>query len=99
MLCIHFTTRREKNKSMRFFCIRQHDYSDCGVACLATITKQNGYQVSLAKIREIAGTDRSSTNVYGIIKAAESLGFNAKGVKGNNKEAFFQSFHCHVSLM
>ena len=77
---------------MRFFCIKQHDYSDCGVACLATIVKQNGYQVSLAKIREIAGTDRRGTNVYGVIKAAESLGFNAKGIKGNNKEALFTKF-------
>lgn len=75
---------------MKYYCVKQHDITDCGAACLATISKQNGYKVSISKIREIAGTDREGTNVYGIIQAAEQLGFSAKGVKGN-KEAFFSS--------
>lgn len=25
---------------MRYYCIKQHDITDCGVACLATICKQ-----------------------------------------------------------
>ncbi|MBQ5917454.1 MAG: peptidase domain-containing ABC transporter, partial [Lachnospiraceae bacterium] len=41
--------------------------------------------------REVAGTDKQGTNAYGVIKAAETLGFSAKGVKGN-KEAFFSEF-------
>lgn len=76
---------------MKYYCVRQHDITDCGAACLATISKQNGYQISISKIREIAGTDKQGTNAYGVIKAAESLGFSAKGVKGN-KEAFFSEF-------
>lgn len=74
-----------------YYCIRQHDVTDCGAACLATICKQNGYKIGISQIREVAGTDRQGTNVYGIIKAAETLGFSAKGVKGN-KEAFFSNF-------
>jgi ATP-binding cassette subfamily B protein len=31
------------------------------------------------------------TNAYGVIKAAEKLGFTAKGVKGN-QENFFSGF-------
>ncbi|WP_027431235.1 peptidase domain-containing ABC transporter [Lachnospira multipara] len=76
---------------MKYYCIKQHDITDCGAACLATICKQNGYKIGIAKIREIAGTDKSGTNAYGVIKAAEQLGFSAKGVKGN-KEAFFSEF-------
>lgn len=76
---------------MKYYCIKQHDITDCGAACLATIAKQNGYQISISKIREIAGTDKQGTNAYGVIKAAEQLGFSAKGVKGN-KEAFFSEF-------
>lgn len=74
-----------------YYCIRQHDVTDCGAACLATICKQNGYKIGISQIREVAGTDRQGTNVYGVIKAAETLGFRAKGVKGN-KEAFFSNF-------
>lgn len=76
---------------MKYYCVRQHDITDCGAACLATISKQNGYRISISKIREIAGTDKQGTNAYGVIKAAEALGFSAKGVKGN-KEAFFSEF-------
>ncbi len=76
---------------MKYYCIKQHDITDCGAACLATICKQNGYGIGITKIREVAGTDKQGTNAYGVIKAAEELGFSAKGVKGN-KEAFFSEF-------
>lgn len=73
---------------MKYYCVKQHDITDCGAACLSTICKQNGYKLSISKIREIAGTDKKGTNAFGVIKAAEELGFSAKGVKGT-KEAFF----------
>ena len=76
---------------MKYHCIKQHDITDCGAACLATICRQNGYKTSISRIREVAGTDKQGTNVAGVIKAADQLGFNAKGVKGN-KEAFFSEF-------
>lgn len=76
---------------MKYYCVKQHDITDCGAACLATISKQNGYKISISKIREIAGTDKQGTNAYGVIQAAEQLGFSAKGVKGN-ADAFFSEF-------
>lgn len=76
---------------MKYYCVKQHDMTDCGAACLATISKQNGYKISISKIREIAGTDRQGTNAYGVIQAAEQLGFSAKGVRGD-AEAFFSEF-------
>ena len=76
---------------MKYYCIKQHDITDCGAACLATICRQNGYKIGISKIREVAGTDKQGTNAYGVIKAAEHLGFSAKGVKGN-KESFFSEF-------
>lgn len=76
---------------MRYYCVRQHDITDCGAACLATIAKQYGFTTSITKIREIAGTDNQGTNVYGMVKAASELGFTAKGVKGDQK-AFFSDF-------
>ncbi|MCI7169351.1 peptidase domain-containing ABC transporter [bacterium] len=76
---------------MKYYCIKQHDITDCGAACLATICKQNGYKIGITQIREVAGTDKQGTNVYGIIKAAEQLGFSAKGIRGT-QEAFFTGF-------
>lgn len=76
---------------MKYYCIKQHDITDCGAACLATISKQYGLKLPISKIREIAGTDKQGTNAYGVVKAAEQLGFTAKGVKGN-QEAFFSEF-------
>lgn len=75
----------------KYYCIKQHDITDCGAACLATISKQYGYRTSITKIREVAGTDKQGTNAYGVIKAAEQLGFSAKGVKGD-KQAFLSEF-------
>ena len=66
---------------MEYQCIMQHDITDSGAACIATICKQNGYKISITRIREVAGTDKQDTNVYGVIKAAEHFGFSAKGVK------------------
>lgn len=75
----------------RYYCVKQHDITDCGAACLATISKQYGFRTTITKIREIAGTDKQGTNAYGIIKAAEQLGFTAKGVKGD-KNSLYSEF-------
>ena len=62
---------------MKYYCIKQHDITDCGAACLATVSKQYGLAVSITKIREIAGTDREGTSAYGMVHSAEKLGFTA----------------------
>lgn len=80
-----------QNPFKKFHCVKQHDITDCGAACLATISRQYGLKIPISKIREVAGTDKQGTNAYGVIKAAESLGFSAKGVKGD-QEAFFSEF-------
>ena len=83
---------------IKYQCIKQYDITDCGAASLATICKQYGFKTPITKIREIAGTDTQGTNAYGVIKAAEKLGFSAKGVKGD-QEAFFRNFHYPQLLM
>ena len=80
-----------KNPFKRYPSIKQFDMTDCAAACLATISKQYGLKIPITKIREVAGTDKRGTNAYGVIKAAEKLGFSAKGVKGD-KDAFFGEF-------
>ncbi|MCF6169059.1 peptidase domain-containing ABC transporter [Lutibacter sp.] len=63
--------------------IRQHDITDCGAACLASISAHYNLEIPLARIRQFAGTDKKGTNVLGLIEASEKLGFEAKGVRGD----------------
>jgi len=76
---------------MKYYCIKSHDTTDCGAASLATMCRQYGLKMHISKIREFAGTDKHGTNIYGIVKAAEQLGFNTKAVKGG-KEALYSKF-------
>lgn len=62
--------------------VKQRDITDCGAACLASVAGYYKLQLPVARIRQIAGTDKRGTNVLGLVTAAEKLGFEAKGVKG-----------------
>lgn len=62
--------------------IKQRDITDCGAACLASVSEYYKLKLPVSKIRQIAGTDQRGTNALGMVKAAEQLGFEAKGVKG-----------------
>ena len=65
----------------KFKCISQNDETDCGPACLAAIFGKYGLKVSIAKIRDIAGTDRQGTSAYGLVKVIEHFGFQQKVVE------------------
>lgn len=62
--------------------IKQHDITDCGAACLASIAAHYGLKLPIARIRQYAFTDRKGTNILGMIEAAAKIGLEAKGVKG-----------------
>ena len=76
--------------------IKQHDITDCGAACLASISAYYGLHLPIAKIRQMAFTDRKGTNVLGLIEAAGKLGFEVKAVKSkkpdgsNNTEPLYK---------
>ena len=66
--------------------IKQHDITDCGAACLASISAFYGLQLPISKIRQMASTDRKGTNVLGLIEAAGKLGFDVKAVKSKTPD-------------
>jgi len=66
----------------RIRAVKQRDFSDCAAACLHAIADYYGRRVSVARLRQFAGTDTAGTSVTGLIAAAEHLGLTAKGVKG-----------------
>jgi len=63
--------------------VLQHSEEDCGAACLASVAKFHGKTFSLAHTREAVGTGKLGTSLLGLKRGAESLGFNARGVKAS----------------
>lgn len=66
-------------------CVKQQDITDCGAACLASISAYYGLIYPIARIRQYAFTEKKGTNLWGMIKAAERLGLTAKGVKADSE--------------
>jgi ABC-type bacteriocin/lantibiotic exporter with double-glycine peptidase domain len=67
---------------------KQHDITDCGAACLASVLAHHGLKFPISRIRQYASTDTKGTNVLGMVEAAEKLGLTAKGVKGPFESLF-----------
>lgn len=63
--------------------VSQVDQRDCGVAALATVAKHYGSDYSLASLRDLAKTNMQGTTALGIVKAAQSIGFETKAVKAD----------------
>lgn len=61
--------------------IKQHDITDCGAACIASVSAFYGLKFPIAQIRQYAHTDKQGTNLLGVVEAFARLGFDAKGVK------------------
>lgn len=57
----------------------QHDQSDCGVACLKSVVRYYGGDISLEKLRELSGTSKQGTTLLGLYKVANQIGFTADG--------------------
>lgn len=63
--------------------IKQHDSTDCAAACLAMMCLYYKKETSIAKLRDLMGTDLKGTNLVGLNKCAETLGFTSQPVRVN----------------
>ncbi|WP_374286937.1 peptide cleavage/export ABC transporter [Lactococcus sp.] len=61
----------------------QVDQRDCGVAALAMILKVYGSEQSLAALRVRAKTDMEGTSAFGIVRAADELGFSTQALRAD----------------
>jgi ATP-binding cassette, subfamily C, bacterial len=66
---------------MKYQLVQQHNEEDCGAACLATISKHYGNTFTINRIRNVVGTRQNGTTLLGLKRGAETLGFNARGIK------------------
>jgi ATP-binding cassette subfamily B protein len=62
--------------------VKQRDITDCGAACLASVAAHYNLELPVARIRQLAGTDKKGTNVLGLVEAAGKMKFLARGVRG-----------------
>lgn len=63
---------------MKYQSVLQQGEEDCGAACLATVAKHYGRTFTLNHVREVVGTGQQGTNLLGLKRGAEALGFNAQ---------------------
>jgi len=60
--------------------VEQHDSSDCGVACVVSISLYYGKYVTIAELRDIMGTDAYGTTIDGLTKGLQALGFDTRAI-------------------
>lgn len=80
--------KRTARKKQQRINVKQHDMTDCGAACIASIAAFYNLDLPIARIRQFASTDTKGTNVLGLIEAATKIGFTAKGVKADYDNLF-----------
>lgn len=70
----------------KYYNVRQLDATDCGAACLASISHYYGLELTITKLRDICGTDSKGTNINGLVMACNKLNFEAKAVRIANED-------------
>ncbi|MCU4166121.1 peptidase domain-containing ABC transporter [Carboxylicivirga caseinilyticus] len=58
---------------------KQHSQYYCGLACLSSIVKYYGGDISQEKLRESSGTTLNGTSLLGLYQSAQKLNFEVKG--------------------
>ena len=76
---------------MRYTFIKQHDATDCAAACMGMVCLHYRKETTITKLRDLMGTDLKGTNLIGLSKCAEQLGFNCQAVKVD-REGFISRY-------
>ena len=61
--------------------MKQHDATDCAAACLAMICLHYKKETTITRLRDLMGTDLKGTNILGLSKCAQKLGFVSQAVR------------------
>ena len=78
-------------ESMRYTFVKQYDATDCAAACMAMICLHYKKETTITKLRDLMGTDLRGTNLNGLIKCANKLGFISQAVRVD-KEGLLSSY-------
>ena len=87
------------NKELKKQWIQQHDQSDCGVACLASVIRYFGGEASMEKLREKSGTTKSGTTLLGLFQAAPKFGLIAEAYEADIPNLKKQTDPCILHIV
>jgi HlyB family type I secretion system ABC transporter len=68
--------------TQRYPFVKQQSMRDCGVACLVMIGRYWGKNFGINQVRAMANVDRNGASLWGLVSAAESIGFSTRPIKG-----------------
>ncbi|MEM1255593.1 MAG: peptidase domain-containing ABC transporter [Cyanobacteria bacterium P01_H01_bin.21] len=76
---------------MKYSFVSQPTEEDCGIACIAMISRHYGQKFTLSRIRELVGTGQLGSSLLGLQQGAEALGFQARS--GQATDDIFNRIH------
>lgn len=76
---------------MRYTFVKQHDATDCAAACMAMVCLHYKKETTITRLRDMMGTDLKGTNLIGLSKCAEALGFMSQAVRVD-REGFLSKY-------
>ena len=76
---------------MRYTFIQQQDATDCAAACLAMVCLHYKKETTITRLRDVMGTDIKGTNLLGLSKCADKLGFTSQAVRVD-KDGFLSRY-------
>ncbi len=73
------------NKTIKIkkYSVLQHDSTDCGSACLASVIRYFGGEATIERIRILSGTSQCGTSMLGLYQAAKQCGLDATGYEAS----------------
>ena len=71
------------------YTVIQDGIKECGSACLLSIIRYYGGNVSLAKLLELTNTGKEGTNFYDLMVAANEIGLSAKGYQVDSVDKLY----------
>ena len=79
--------------------VLQDGVKDCGVCCLLSVIRFYGGDVSKEFLRGLTNTTKTGVNAYDLIKAAEEIGFQAIGMRGDLTKIENNNLPCLAHLI
>lgn len=76
-----FVKTMESSKRIKVKGVRQHDVTDCAVACIVWVARWYGLSLPLVTVRQMCGATPQGTTIKGVLDGCGAIGLEAKAYK------------------
>ena len=66
--------------------VRQHDATDCAVACIVWVARWYGLSLPLVTVRQMCGATSQGTTIKGVLDGCSAIGLEARALKSAGRE-------------